>query len=126
MAVRDGGSAATGYAEIRQYCSAAAQALEDAGMPPGERWDEAGGTAFYWTEGDRALRQGPWGHGVVVFWGVRGGRRGWGCAPLDAAGGPALDAVTWLPVAPWVAPGLLVGQLRRLFAEGVEAPERAG
>lgn len=119
MTVRNGGSAATSYAEIRCYCSVAAQALEDAGMPPGERWDEAGGTAFYWTKGDPVLGHGPWAQGIVVFWGSRGGRRGWGCAPLDGAGDPALDAVTWLPVAASIAPDLLVEHLRGLFAEGV-------
>lgn len=124
VAIRDGGSAATSYAEIRQYCSASAQALENAGLPPGERWDEAGGTAFYWTKGDQALGHGPWVHGIVVFWGARGGRRGWGCASLDAAGDPVLDAVTWLPVAPSIAPDLLTERLRGLFAEGVVAPER--
>lgn len=125
MTARDGGSAVTSYAEIRQYCSAAAQALESAGLPPGERLDEAQGTAFYWTKGDPALDEGPWVYGIVVFWGTRGGRRGWGCASLDAAGAPALDAVTWLPVAPSIAPDLLAEHLRGLFANGVVVPERA-
>ncbi|MFD8806182.1 hypothetical protein [Streptomyces sp. NPDC059597] len=124
MTIRDGGSAAADSAEVREYCSASAQALENAGLSPGERWDEAGGTAFYWTKGDQALGRGPWAHGIVVFWGTRGGHRGWGCAPLDAAGDPALDALTWLPLAPSIAPDLLAGHLRRLFAEGVAAPER--
>ncbi|MFF0155950.1 hypothetical protein ACFYRY_00140 [Streptomyces sp. NPDC005263] len=113
----------TSYAEIRRYCSTSAQALEHADLPPGERWDEAGGTAFYWPKGDPALGQGPWVNGVVVFWGTRGGRQGWGCASLDAAGNPALDAVTWLSVAPSIAPDLLAEHLRGLFAGGIVTPE---
>ncbi|MFD4538852.1 hypothetical protein [Streptomyces bauhiniae] len=120
----DGTSAGAGHAEIRQYCSASTQALEAAGLPPAERWDESGGTAFYWPKGDPVLAHGPWVNGIVVFWGTRDARRGWGCASLDAAGNPVLEAVTtWLPVAPSVAPGLLAGHLRRLFAEGVLEPD---
>ncbi len=119
-----GASAAASNAEIRQYCSASAQALEAAGLPPTERWDESGGTAFYWPKGDPALTHGPWVNGIVVFWGTRGARRGWGCASLDEAGNPVLGAATtWLPVPPSIAPGLLTGHLRRLFAEGVLASE---
>ncbi|WP_409467279.1 hypothetical protein [Streptomyces sp. HC307] len=122
MTMQDGTSAAISHAEIRRYCSAAARARADAGMPPGEQHDEAGGTAFYWTKGDPVLGHGPWAHGIAVFWGTRGGRHGWGFAPLDAAGDPALDVVTWLPVAPSIAPALLAEHLRGLIAEGVTTP----
>ncbi|MFG2339505.1 hypothetical protein [Streptomyces yangpuensis] len=97
--------------------------LETAGLSPVERWDEAGGTAFYSPKGDPALAHGPWVNGIVVFWGTRGARRGWGYAPLDAAGNPLLETAAWLPVAPSVAPALLTGHLRHLFAEGAAAPE---
>ncbi|MFD7527366.1 hypothetical protein ACFV8E_07015 [Streptomyces sp. NPDC059849] len=109
------------YAEGRRYCTAVAEALTDAGIPPTERWDESGGTALYWTEGDPALEHGPWRHGIVVFWGTRGGHHGWGCAPLDAKGDPLLTTATWLPVHPKVAPSVLANQLSHLFADGVGA-----
>ncbi|GAA4115487.1 hypothetical protein GCM10022284_68210 [Streptomyces hundungensis] len=118
MTVGVGDSAAMNWTEIREYVSAAAQALGDAGIVPGERWDEAGGTALYWSKGDPALGSGPWAYGLLVFWGARGGRQGWGCAPLDAAGDPALDAVTWLPVTRILAPALLAAHVQRLLAEG--------
>ncbi|GAA2558396.1 hypothetical protein GCM10010423_70350 [Streptomyces levis] len=123
MTTWDDAWSAVSYAEVRQYCSASAEALEAAGLPPAERWDESGGTAFYWPKGDPALTHGPWTNGIVVFWGTRGARRGWGCASLDAAGSPLLEAATWLPVAPFVAPGLLAEHLRRLLSEGVAEPE---
>lgn len=123
MTTWGGASAAVSYGEVRQYCSASTQALEDAGLSPAEQWDESGGTAFYWPKGDPALAHGPWANGIVVFWGTRGARRGWGCASLDAAGNPVLEAATWLPVAPSVAPNLLAEHLRHLFVEGVATPE---
>lgn len=123
MSSWDGASAAASYAGVRQYCSASAQALEAAGLLFAERWDETGGTAFYWPKGDPVLAHGPWVTGIVVFWGTRGARRGWGCAALDEAGNPLLEAATWLPVSPSVGPGLLTEHLRRLFAEGVLALE---
>lgn len=107
MTIWDGASAAASHAEVRQYCSASAQAPETAGLQPAERWDESGGTAFYWPKGDPALAYGPWVNGIVVFWGSRGPRRGCGRASLDAADSPVFEAVTWLPVAPSIAPGLL-------------------
>jgi hypothetical protein len=55
MTTWDGAAAAASYSEIRQYCSTSAQAFEDAGLSPVERWDESGGTAFYWPKGDTAL-----------------------------------------------------------------------
>lgn len=119
MTTWDGAAAAASYSEIRQYCLIAAQALEVAGLSPAERWGESGGTAFYWPKGDTALAHGPWMNGIVVFWGTRSTRRGWGCASLDAAGNPLFEAITWLPLPPSVAPGLLAEHLRYLFDKGV-------
>ncbi|GAA3797487.1 hypothetical protein GCM10022206_41310 [Streptomyces chiangmaiensis] len=53
-----------------------------------------------------------------MFWGTRGGRHGWGYAPIDDEGDPALADVTWLPVASSIAPDLLAEHVRRLLAEG--------
>lgn len=113
---------ASSHVEVRAYCSAVDEALTAAGIPPGERWDEAHGTALYWTKGDRVLDHGHWVDGLLVFWGTGGGRQGWGCAPLDADGDPELRSVTWLPLAPSVTPDELAGEPLRLFTEGVETP----
>lgn len=81
-----------------------------------ERWDEAGGTAFYWPRGDPALTRGPWVNGIVVFrGGTIGARHGWGYASRDAAGNPLLETAPWPP-----APLPL---LWHLFAEDAVAPE---
>jgi len=111
------------HAERHRYCTAVAEgrSTRRCRHPPSERWDESGGTALYWTEGDPALEHGPWTHGVVVFWGTREGRRGWGCAPLDTNGNPLLTTVTWLPFHPETVPSVLANQLPRLFACGVNA-----
>ncbi|MBT2405870.1 MULTISPECIES: hypothetical protein [unclassified Streptomyces] len=87
-------------------------ALHGAGYTPNERWDEARGTALYWTVGAPGLDEGPWTHGLVVFWRMADG---WHCAPFNPNGDPDRNAARPLSLDPVASPAALADLLPRLL-----------
>lgn len=104
--------ASLGFWEGRRYADAVVDALSGAGYAPWERWEEAAGIAFFWTEGTPA-----WPCGLVLFWRRNGG---WVCAPLDSEGNPDRSAFVSLPIHPVADPASLAVMVPLLLRHGIE------
>lgn len=109
--------AVLGFREGHRYADAVVSALEAVGHAPCERWEEAAGTAFWWTGEAPGLTRAVWAYGLVLFW-----RRheGWLCTPLDSQENPDRSARVLLPFHIVADPASLAAEVPLLLRHGME------
>lgn len=108
--------AVLGFWEGRRYADAVVNALETVGHAPCERWEEAAGTAFWWTDGAPGLSRATWANGLILFWRRDGG---WLCTPLDSEENPDRSARVPLPFHAVANPASLAVAVPLLLRHGI-------